>query len=258
MLARLADNLILSPSTRPMDVGGKTRRVAEFERGELELFFEQTGNGEPELFVLKFPGAGGRGERSSIHPAEAWPGVNAEVAMLNYPGFGKSTGKASLRMLPEASFAAYRDVARRADGRPIILTGNSLGVVCALYVAARERCDGLVLRNGPPLKEVILGRFGWWNFDVAAGWVAQQVPDELCAMNNAEKVSANAVFVMSCKDRIVPAKYQRPMHEAYAGESQVIELKNAGHADPGDEPEQRLYLSALQWLLEGVMESSNS
>ena len=31
------------------------------------------------------------------------------------------------------------------------------------------------------LREVILGRFGWWNLNLGAGLIARQIPPELCA-----------------------------------------------------------------------------
>jgi pimeloyl-ACP methyl ester carboxylesterase len=253
MLSRLADRLILCPTCHPLDTDGKLRRVVEFADGTLELW-NPAGHehppGEADLYILKFGGTGGRAERATPHPAEAWEDLRAEVWAVNPPGYGGSSGRATLRSLTAAAEAAYLEIRRRAAGRPLLVTGNSLGTMHALYVASRHRVSGLLLRNPPPLRQMIIRRYGWWNGYLPALLIAAQTPRELCNVTNAARCQAPAVFLSSRRDRVVPTQFQQLVIEAYAGEKQVLHLPTADHADPLSEEELPRYRELLHWLRE--------
>ncbi|MCH7727988.1 MAG: hypothetical protein IH991_16155, partial [Planctomycetes bacterium] len=174
VLKRLADKIILQPTNHFIPAGGKTRRMVGVGNDDVEVWVQRTQGGElhvsdrADLFVLKFPGTGGRAERASKHPADCWPSHAAEVWAVNPPGYGGSGGRASLRVLAPMAQAVFTALQETAAGRPIVVTGNSLGAVIALYVAANCPVDGLLLRNPPPLREVIVGCHGWWNFGIGA------------------------------------------------------------------------------------------
>jgi pimeloyl-ACP methyl ester carboxylesterase len=169
---------------------------------------------------------------------------------MNYPGYGGSEGGAKLSLIAPAAMRTYDDLAKRANGRPIFLAGNSMGSVPALYVAARRPSAGLVLQNPPPLRRLILARQGWWNLWLLAGPVALQVPGELNSLANAPRVTSPAVFLLAEQDDVVPLKYQKLVADAYAGPKRLIPLTGAGHNDSvtGDADSQ-LQL-ALDWLWE--------
>jgi pimeloyl-ACP methyl ester carboxylesterase len=138
MLSRLADRLILCPTCNPLDTAGKTRRVVEFAGGALELWNPsgvEHPAGQADVYILKFGGTGSRAERATEHPAELWNDLRTEVWAVNPPGYGGSPGRATLRHLAGMAEAAYLDLQARAGGRPIVVTGNSLGAAYALHVA---------------------------------------------------------------------------------------------------------------------------
>jgi pimeloyl-ACP methyl ester carboxylesterase len=91
---------------------------------------------------------------------------------------------------------------------------------------------GLILHNPPPLREVILRQFGWWNLWLLAGPVALQIPRELDCIANAKATRAPGIFLLAEKDEIVPPRFHRLVVQAYAGEKRVIELPGAHHNDP--------------------------
>jgi uncharacterized protein len=251
MLSRLADRLILCPTCQPLDTEGKLCRRVEFAGGAVELWNPQgreSPPGEADLYILKFGGTGSRAERATPHPAEAWGDLNAEVWAVNPPGYGGSGGRATLGLLAAAVEAAYLHVRRRAGQRPMVVTGNSLGTAYALHVAAKHRVDGLILRNPPPLRQMIVGRYGWWNGFLGAMLIAAQTPRELDSIANAARCKSPAVILSSQRDRAVPARYQRMILDAYAGEKQVLELPGADHADPLSESQLDRYRELLDWL----------
>jgi pimeloyl-ACP methyl ester carboxylesterase len=256
MLSRLANKLILQPSCHPIVAEHKLRELIEFNGGHVEVWREtnqpeasihESDLVEPAFFVLKFPGTGGRAERGTCHPAEIWDDVHAEVWTVNPPGYGGSSGPATIRSFPEMARTVFERLRRVADGRPIVVTGNSLGNISALYVAATYPVDALLLRNPPPLRELIVGKHSWWNFGLAR-FIAQQVPKELCSITNASASDSPALFLMSGQDRMVPPHYQQQIIDAHAGEKRVLLLPEADHATPITEEDAPAYLEHLSWL----------
>jgi pimeloyl-ACP methyl ester carboxylesterase len=138
------------------------------------------------------------------------------------------------------------------------VTGNSLGTAYALYVAAKHRVDGLILRNPPPLRQMIVGRYGWWNGFLGAMLIAAQTPRELDSIANAALCRTPAVMLSSLRDRHVPVRYQRMIYNAYAGEKQILELPEADHADPLSEDELRRYRDLLDWLRGRILAGDGS
>lgn len=174
-----------------------------------------------------------------------------EVWAPNPPGYGGSTGRASLSTFADAAQTVYRELEREAAGRPIIVTGNSLGTSTALHLAAtNESVAALVLRNPPPLRELIAWRFGWKTLGMGPLLVGSRIPPQLDSIANAARVRFPAVFVMSLADRIVPVPLQRRIIDAYAGPKRVVELAGADHAFELTDDQQREYAAALRWLRE--------
>ena len=168
----------------------------------------------------------------AYYSAGEWGDLPVEVWAVNYPGYGGSAGPARLKSIPPAALAAYDALAKRANGKPIFLLGQSLGTTAALFVAANRPCAGVILSNPPPLKQLIWQRHGWWNLWLLATPVALSVPSELDNLANARRVNAPAVFVLAGNDTVVPPKYQEQVFAAYAGPKRAIRVSDIDHNDP--------------------------
>jgi len=252
----LADRLVLCPSTDPLPTDGKEPVTVPFDGHHVEGWVQRNGTvagRDVRLFVLKFSGAGGRAERSNGHPAELWPDVATETWSVNPPGYGGSGGPASLRRMAPAARAVFEAIARVADGRPILVAGNSLGATIALHLGTRFPVAGLLLRNPPPLRQLITRRHGWWNLWLPAMAVARGVPTELDAVRNAAANRSPAVFVASERDETVPPRYQRMIAGSYAGEKRVFAIPGARHATPVPEAMAGPYTEHLRWLLDRAL-----
>jgi pimeloyl-ACP methyl ester carboxylesterase len=251
-----ADRLILFPSTQPIPLRDVTR--VEVRRPGAPIFEVWTarsqgvttsaGGGEPGAYCLEFVGNASRGEQMAAYTAYEWGDRPVEVWGVNYPGYGGSPGPARLVKIPPAALAAYDELAVRAGGKPIFLIGQSLGSAAALYVAANRPCAGVILTNPPPLRNMILSRFGWWNLWVLAGPVAMAVPGELDSIDNARRSTAPAIFILAGSDSVVPPKYQAKVFDAYAGEKRAIRVPGADHNDPLDGADARAFEAALDWM----------
>ena len=156
MLAKIADKLILQPTRDPIDPENRQRQWIETETGGVEAWtVRSTADRVNKLDVLaiKFPGTGGRAERGGPHPFELWPELTAEVWTINHAGYGGSAGDASMQNLAATCDRVWSHLASRNPGMPIVLIGNSLGCLSALYLSARHEAAGLYLRNPVPIHE---------------------------------------------------------------------------------------------------------
>jgi pimeloyl-ACP methyl ester carboxylesterase len=253
----LPDHLILFPTRAPIDAGGAVRKAVPFENGELEVWTAQSRRahqqGGTDVFVLRFYGNADRADRWAAAEAEMWNDRAVEIWGMNYPGFGGSTGPARLSKIGPAALAAFDELRRHARDRPIVAFGASIGATAALHVAASRPAGiaGLILHNPPPLREMILRQFGWWNLWLLAGPVALQIPRNLDSIQNARTIRAPAIFLLAEKDEVVAPRFHRLVLKAYAGEKRVIALQGAYHNDPIEGAALADLYQALDWLLPG-------
>jgi pimeloyl-ACP methyl ester carboxylesterase len=249
----LPDHLILFPTRAPINAGGAVRKTIPFENGEVEVWTAQSRRareeGRADIFILRFYGNADRADRWAAAEAEMWNDRAVEIWGMNYPGFGGSTGPARLSKIGPAALAAFDELKRHARDRPIVVYGASIGATAALHVAAQRPVAGLILHNPPPLREMILRRFGWWNLWLLAGPVALQIPRDLDSIANARAIRAPAIFLLAEKDEVVAPRFHRLVVNAYAGEKRVIALHGAYHNDPIEGTALADLNGALDWML---------
>lgn len=252
-LAPLPDRLVLFPTTDRIDAGAAIRKAIPFEGGELEVWTAASKlaqqRGQPEIYVLRFYGNADRADRWVAAEAEMWNNRAVEVWGMNYPGFGGSTGPARLARLGPAALSAFDELQKNAGARPIVVFGASLGTTTALHVAAQRKIAGLILHNPPPLRQIILRQFGWWNLWLFAGPMAQKIPRDLDSIANAKAVRVPAIFLLAENDEVVAPKFQRLVVDAYAGEKRVIPLPGAGHNSPVEGTSLTEFKNGLDWLV---------
>jgi uncharacterized protein len=253
LFGHLPDHLILFPTKAPINSGGAVRKTIPFQNGELEMWTAKSRRaqqkGAADIYVLRFYGNADRAERWAAAEAEMWNERAVEVWGMNYPGFGGSTGPARLSGIGPAGLAAFEELESHAGDRPIVLFGASIGTAPALRIAAHRPVAGLILHNPPPLRQLILRQFGWWNLWLLAGPVALQIPKDLDSIENAKASRARAIFLLAEKDEVVAPRYHRLVVSAYAGEKRVIPLPGAYHNDPIEGTALVDFYGALDWLL---------
>jgi len=253
LFGRLPDHLILFPTTSRIDAHGAVRKTVPFENGKLELWTAKSqlaqANGHADTYVLRFYGNADRAERWTADEAEMWNNRAVEIWGMNYPGFGGSTGPAKLARIGPAALTAFDALHHEASSHPVVVFGASLGTTAALHIAANRPVAGLILHNPPPLREMILRQFGWWNLWLLAGPIALQVPRDLDSIANAKRVHAPAIFLLAEKDEVVAPRFHRLVVDAYAGEKRVIALRGAYHNSPIEGAALADLHGALDWLL---------
>jgi len=250
-LAGCSDRLILFPSRDPIHAPGAHQIHVPFGKGTLDVWSKKSdglSDAAPQGFVLHFGGNGDRAESGVERVADEWSDLPVEVWSMNYPGFGQSSGSARLSAIAPSALDTYDELNRRASGRPIFVSGHSIGTAAALYVAAHRPVAGVVLQNPPPLRQLIMGHYGWWNLWLAATPVAMHVPKSLDSIANGKAAKAPCVFIMAGRDDTVPPEYQYKVANAYAGPKHFVFLPDAGHNDLVAGQERFQLEEQLQWL----------
>jgi uncharacterized protein len=226
--APLSSRLLLFPPAPVDDAAPAQRVMIAHPEGAIETI--RAVNPGAKAVVLRFYGNGAQATGADVFAEAqtfgAWP---IELWGVNYPGYGKSDGGASLAGVARAAEIAFDEAQHR--GLPIYVLGTSMGTVAALHVARVRAVSGLLLINPPPLRQLILGRYGWWNLWLGAGPVALGVPSSLDSVENAQSIKCSTVVITSEQDSVVPVTYQDRVFQALAGKKQRFTVPGADHND---------------------------
>jgi len=229
--------------------------LSSHEGGELEVWVHRVGadtQRAPDLYLLEFPGTASRAEHCTDFVEDCWSQRCVEIWAVNPPGYGNSSGTASLKKLPAMAERVLEEVRKLSGDIPVIAAGGSLGSVSALYLAAHHTVEGVVVQNPPALRELILAQSGWWHYKWLTRSIAAQIPHELDSLANARRATVPAVFVSAQQDRIVPARIQRQIIDAYKGPLKVLSMPDAGHDTALTESDLEQLRSMADWLCDRV------
>src|SRR4051812_43617286 len=199
-----ANTVLLWPPSGPTDADGAQRRTVRDGDANVEVWTMPVANAR--AYVLRFYGNGALAQWELAAEASQLDGI--EIWGVNYRGYGGSDGPATLHGGASSALAAYDALAVEAPGKPLYVFRTSPRAAAALHVAARRDVKGVVLVNPPPLRRLVLERFGWWNLFLVAGPTALGIPSDLDSEDNAKKSNAPAIIVTSEDDGIVPLQYQ--------------------------------------------------
>ena len=254
----LLDRMVLQPTRHPIDFAPMQREVLEFECKPLECFVQKNYQSDepPELLVLKFPGTAGRAEHSTEFPIGQFPNLRCTTWTWNPPGYGGSVGRASLSRIADASIEFWRQVVQREAGSDtcIWLCGNSLGCVSAMNVATIVPNDshrtGTLLRNPPPLAEVVKRVAARYPLGSLMGPVADSLMSSMDVMQTASKITMPAVFLQSELDELVPVNMQDEVIKKYAGPHQVVLMEGLSHGGVATDFHAEAIESSIEWLWE--------
>lgn len=219
------------------------------------MWVHRVGSGKqemPGLYLLEFPGTASRAEHRTDFVEDCWSQRCVEIWAVNPPGYGNSSGTASLKKLPAMAECALHEIRKVAGEIPVIVAGGSLGSVSALYLAARHRVEGLLVQNPPALREVILAQSGWWHFKWLTRMFARQIPRELDSLANAREATVPAIFITAQQDKTVLPHIQRQIINAYNGPLKIFPMPDAGHATPLMENDLEQLRLLASWLYDVV------
>jgi uncharacterized protein len=121
-----------------------------------------------------------------------------DVWMIDYPGFGKTTGKRNEKILFEQALLMYDMAAKSISSDSIIIYGKSIGTGIASHVAANRKSKRLILET-PYYSINALARHYFPIYPVVP-----MTRYTLPVYEDVQKVDAPIIFFHGTKDEVVP------------------------------------------------------
>jgi len=175
------------------------------------------------LVTLFFHGNAGNLTYREPHSREI-TSAGSSILMLDYRGYGKSTGRPTEHGLYADADAAY-DYLLKAGYRPaqIVIHGESLGSAVAVDLASRRPCAGIVLEA--PFASAR---------DVAQTVLPVVGPMLVWGFNSREKIGrvrAPMLFIQGDRDEIIPLRLGQALYAAAPEPKSFWVVPGAGHND---------------------------
>ena len=165
------------------------------------------------------------------------------VLLVNYRGYGESTGTPSEKTLVADALAILDRMRSRADIDParIALHGRSLGSGVAVQVAASRPVACVVLTSPfDSALDVARAIYGW----LPVGLLMRHPFDSLA---RAPRVRAPALVIAGADDTLIPPSHSMRLADAWGGPVERVSLEGVGHNDVHQHPR---YEPAIRAFLE--------
>jgi fermentation-respiration switch protein FrsA (DUF1100 family) len=159
--------------------------------------------------------------------------------LVNYRGYGGSTGRPTEAGLRQDAIAIYDDVRRRHTD--VAVMGRSLGSGVAVQLASVRPVERLVLVTAfDSLANVAAAHFAWLP-------VRTLLKDRYESVARAPDVSARVLMVVAERDEIVPRARSNALVSAFRpGQAEVVVAPDVGHNTLDLSPE---YLASVRRFL---------
>lgn len=182
------------------------------------------------------------GNRTNINRyAKYAPGFTRngyEVWMMDYPGYGKSTGRRTEQTLYDDALLLYKMAMSKVSVEQIILYGKSLGTGIAAQLASVRDCKRLILET-PYYSMDALAKHYFFMYPV--------MPMSKYALpthSHFEYIKAPITIFHGTKDRVIPYKQAKKLANKKPG-TELITIEKGRHNDLADFPAFRHKLDSL-------------
>lgn len=229
----------------PADIGLRYEalRIATDDGEELDAWFVPAR--EERAVLLFFHGNAGNISHR-LDSLRIFHGLGLSVLIIDYRGYGRSTGRPSELGTYEDARAAWRYLVeeRAVPAQRIILFGRSLGGAVATWLATEQAPRGLIVestfRSVPELAAGI-----YWFLPVRSLARIEYPAEALMG-----SVRAPVLVVHSREDEIIPFHHGEALYSAAGSPKTLLELRG-GH-NTGFLASERVYVQGLQAFLDGL------
>ena len=145
-----------------------------------------------------------------------------EVWMMDYPGYGKSTGKRSEQVLYDDALLLYKMAISKVSLEHIILYGKSLGTGIAAQLASVRDCRRLILET-PYYSMDALAKHYFFIYPVIP-----MSKYKLPTYRNFERIKAPITIFHGTKDQVIPYKQAKWLAAKKTG-TELITIEKGRH-----------------------------
>jgi len=175
---------------------------------------------------------GGNAEDLAGHCEVMMDGMDANVLLVNYRGYGQSEGTPGEKEMVSDCIAIFDLFCAEKNVSPsnIVLMGRSLGSGVAIQVAdARPQAAGLILVT-PYESIAAIARFQY-------PWlpIERMLRHPFRAIDLAPQIKMPALVLLSEFDEVIPVESGRKLGEALGGPKEIVTLP-MGHMDINEHP----------------------
>ena len=170
--------------------------------------------------ILYFGGNGESMAKSADYIAQQFPEFTCYL--MDYRGYGSSTGKPSQKAIFSDALALY-DRVKKKHVR-ISIGGRSLGTGVAVYVAAKREVSKLALITPyDSIADVAQGRYPMYPASLL-------LKDTYDSLSFVPKIKAKTFIVLAENDTVIPRQNSQRLIDAFNKEQLKVDMiKNRGH-----------------------------
>lgn len=225
------------PDARPAPPGARDLEIAV--DGAVLHARVHDGGAAPRAAILLFHGNGEVVPDYDGHAA-LFAQAGAKLAVVDYRGYGRSTGAPSLRTLLTDAPAVVAALAPHLAPLPLVIMGRSLGSVCAAEIARLRlpSVTAIILESGFSDLMAFARRRG-----VTLDRVEEADLEALCPLRKFATSSLPLLVLHGAEDRLIVLEEGRAAYQASASQDKHLAvIPSRGHNDLSYHP---LYWEAL-------------
>ena len=157
------------------------------------------------------------------------------IYLVNYRGYGGSSGKPSERGLYSDSLALYDVI--KTNHKKISTVGRSLGSGVATYLSANRAIDKTVLITPyDSVLSVAKNKFSFWP-------VGLLLKDKYDSISRVKNIKSQTLIIAAEYDQVIPISHTEKLMNEFSNEKiEYKVIKNSGHNNLSDKSEYYEYI----------------
>jgi fermentation-respiration switch protein FrsA (DUF1100 family) len=152
--------------------------------------------------------------------------IGADTLIIDYRGYGRSSGTPSESGLYADALAAYDWLtkSRRVDPKRIVVYGESLGTAAAVHLATEAKTAGVIVESGfTSLTEVAQGMFPF----LPVRWILKH---RFNSIDKVSRIDAPLLILHSRQDELFEMSHPERLLAAAQSPKRLVEMQG-GHND---------------------------
>jgi pimeloyl-ACP methyl ester carboxylesterase len=199
--------------------------------GWMKKAFSESDRPDAELSPATILFFGGNGMSSALtftnlEEKELWSSyTELQFIMIDYPGYGRSTGRPSEKTICEMALDTYDYVSGMEDTGEVFVMGFSYGTFPAAFTAARRDADGLILLAPFDNGTNLINKY----FNIFHGPLKLLVKNKLESDKYAAGVTEPTLIVVSDSDKVIVNRLSENLSDSFPVRPEYIAVSGLTH-----------------------------